>query len=227
MEALQFLFQHLGIPLQQALNTTWSVEEMTGIKLPFTTTEKRDAHGNLKKAAAIESLRIGAKDVFVLCQASGSHLLGPVVIPSVPGLTIHGNVVGSVQRKLVELMLEMPEEPFLVGVFTKSEATRALRLSPHSRLGHFFQNGESFNFDLNLVKQTLALTQDFEWSTVRQALNAYTQFFFHEDEPSSQRHLEQFKKLTDKDAALAQLIPTLKIKPGSGEQYLVDWANRG
>lgn len=222
MSPLDFFYQNFISRITDSLKIEISVEDCMSLQMPCSTVEKVKADGTIKKAA-VSNLRMGAKDVFFLCTAERAVIISPYQVTDSPFLEVRTTAKAGPKKQIAQLLLELPEQPFMAGVISKANAEKALRVSPHTRLGYFCEMGAGFAFDLGKVKDARESMGDLNWKVVQQALYRLQDARF---EPSKQEAAhKELVKACRAHPDLEGFLEGTDIIPGSGEFELLSWLN--
>lgn len=223
MTPFEFFHQHFASRLADSLGIQLSLEDSLRLSLPCPTVEKRNPDGTLKKAAAVSDLRMGAKDVFFVCNEEKAIMVSPFLVPGSPALDVRDTQKVGANKQIAQILLDLPEGPFMAGVISKANAEKALRISPHTQLGYFCQMGAGFSFDLGLVKKARQASAGLDWKEVSICLYRKEEIKF--DAEKRDRAWKELEKALSKNQELAEFVLNTDVKPNSGEFELLKWLN--
>lgn len=122
------------------------------------------------------------------------------------------------------------ETPLMVGVIGNASPLASLRLSTMRDRIEWCEAGKNFQFNLNAVQNAIGkIGQLLWWKEVRPALFQYHAMLEARRSGNAERTEKEQKKmvaLINKTPALATLLPTLDIRPNSGEITVLGWFYR-
>ncbi|MDT8925209.1 hypothetical protein RBE51_20665 [Pseudomonas taiwanensis] len=223
MTHFQFFHQFFVSRVAQSLGIEVSLEDSLKLSLPCPTVEKRNTDGTLKKAASIADLRMGAKDVFFVCTEEMAIMVSPFLVPKSSTLDVRDTLKVGANKQIAQILLDLPEGAFMTGVISKANAEKALRISPHTRLGYFCQMGAGFAFDLERVKQARQEAGGLDWKEVSICLYRKEEFQF--DAEKREYSAKELDKAFSKNSELEAFVMNTDVKPNSGEFELLKWLN--
>lgn len=174
----------------------------------------------------VKQLSLGQIGCFyIACETEASQLIGRVDLPSRPGLVFVGTEKLSAQKHVAEWLLHSAQPPFMVGVIEKAHPETSFKLTTSLAAMHFCDTAGGFTANLVTVREAHEKIRHLNWKkTVAPAIHKYHAYL---DAPMGENALEkaQLQKLLDKTPELAGLLPSLGIRPNSGEYTLLSWLN--
>lgn len=120
--------------------------------------------------------------------------------------------------------------PCMIGVIGNASPNASFRVSYSAANMLYCEAGKGFCFSLDKIKRARELIGDQSWSdTISPATRQYFALLearVSGKESQIEREATKMTKLIEKNPALATIIPTMDIRPGSGEYIVLGWLYR-
>ena len=178
------------------------------------------------KGVRIAPWPIGAKiPLYYIVTPTHAKVFGKVALESAKHVTYR---VGSAEdrvdgrREIVRWLLDHGTTPFMVGVITEANPNATFRVTHHHSKGFFCESSGGFAFNLDDARADAAKLAGKPWKEVATLIYRYDDFRNAvQGSPERERAKENLVKLFKKMPEMQTILPTLKVKPHSGEMELL------
>lgn len=220
-DEVKFWHEHLGRFMSDAAT------EKSGKATVPTWLGKDDPESVAKgKGVRIAPWPIGAKiPLYYIATPAHSWVFGKVALDSTDRVSYR---VGTAEervdgrREIVRWLLENGTTPFMVGVITEANPNASFRVTHHHSRGFFCESSGGFAFNLDDVRADIAKLAGKPWKEVATLIYRYDDFRnAAQGSPERERAKDGLAKLLKKIPEMQAILPTLKVKPGSGEMELL------
>ena len=220
-EGVEFWYNHLGRFMSDV------GPEKSGKAAVPTWLGKDDPESIAKgKGVRVAPWPIGAKiPLFYIVTPSHAWVFGKVALESNARVTYR---VGSAdervdgRREIVRWLLAQCETPFMVGVVTEANPNPSFKVTHHPTRGFFCESSGGFTFNLEVVRADLAKLEGKPWKEVATLIYRYDEMRNAEQgTPERDKAKDSLMKLLKKMPEMQTILPTLKVKPYSGEMELL------
>ncbi|MDK2126244.1 hypothetical protein [Parachitinimonas caeni] len=198
----------------QAIGTKLGIPEKASVK------SQQFPH---RVASGVKPLSLGQLDCFYIAASDGpSQLIGRIQLPPIKGLEVIDTEQVSARKHLANWLLTHAAPPYMVGMIGKAHPEPSFRISPHLALTQLCDTGGNQPINVELAREGFAKIADLPWKqVVAPAIHCYERYL----QAPRGANAAQLKKLLDKTPSLRKILPTLGIRPNSGEYSLLSWAN--
>lgn len=220
-DGVQFWYEHLGRFMSDA-----EVEKAAKAAVP-TWLGKDDPDSIAKgKGVRVAPWPIGAKiPLYYIVTPAHSWVFGKVALDSNERVSYR---VGSAEnrvdgrREIVRWLIEHGSTPCMVGVVTEANPNASFRVTHHPSRGFFCEASGGFTFNLDEVRADAAKLSGKPWKEVATLIYRYDDYRNAEQGSlERERAKASLAKLLKKMPEMQAILPTLKVKPGSGEMELL------
>ena len=126
------------------------------------------------------------------------------------------------RREIVRWLLEEGTTPFMVGVVTEANPNASFRVTNHPSRGFFCESSGGFTFNLDDVRADIIKLAGKPWKDVAIAIYRYDDYKNStEGSLERARATESLKSIFKKMPDMRATLPSLKVRPRSGEMELL------
>jgi hypothetical protein len=174
----------------------------------------------------VKQLALGQMDCFyIACATEPSQLIGRIEPPAPSGLDFVGTESISARRHIADWLIHSAKPPFITGVIGKAHPEPSFRLSKTLVEVYFCDTAGGFVASVDLVRKAHEKIRHLEWKkVVAPAIHTYHDYLIAPLGENA-REKNRLQKLLDKTPEMSVLLPSLGIRPGSGEYAILSWSN--
>lgn len=174
----------------------------------------------------VKELSLGQMDCFYIAAGTGpSYLIGRVDLESGDTLQFVGTETTSARKYIAQWLLQDAVTPFIVGVIGKAHPEPSFHVTHHLAMTQFCDTAGNFHVNVEQARLADQRIAHLDWKkVVAPAIHAYADYI-QAPQDNNQREKDKLLKLIAKTPELSQLLPTLGVRPGSGEYTLLSWKN--